>query len=385
MNTNKLQATFWLALLPILLLGGVAVLLRSVDTAVAGGTTWYVNATAVDDSDTCTSPVTPCATVSGALGKAASGDTIYIASGTYDEAINISQSVTLIGAGNDQTILTNSSGDALHIQDGNGNATRFPVLVQDVAIQGASGMGIMTMEDVTVNRVRLQGNGGQAIYNLGTIMVTNSTVSDHHLGSGGAVMINFGPSRMALVNVTVTDNTSDSSFVHAQNDAHMSLTNVTISGNSGGGEGLVVAGSAVVTVTNSTIAYNAEGVVQYSGQLRMENTVVANNDINCWSTVISLGHNLEDDDSCGFDQSSDIVDTDPKLDLLADNGGDVPTHMPLSESPLIDAGTSKVCPAMDARGETRPFDGDDNGSVLCDIGAVEYINNYPVFLPMIIR
>ena len=302
-----------------MLFAGVVVLLYVVETAVAGNTTWYVNGTAVDDNDTCTSPATACATINGALSKAAGGDTIYIASGTYDEGLSIDHAITLIGAGIDQTILTNSSGHVLDIQDGNGNATRFPVLVQDVAIQDASGMGIVTLEDVTVNRVHLQNNGSQAIYNVGTITMTNSTVTEHHLGSGGAVMINYGPSRMSLTNVTVSNNSSDSSFVHAQNDAHMSLTNVTISGNSGGGEGLVVAGSAVVTVTNSTIAFNAEGVVQYSGQLRMQNTVVANNGINCWSTVISLGNNLEDDDSCGFDQGSDMINTDPKLGALANN------------------------------------------------------------------
>ena len=55
-------------------------------------------------------------------------------------------------------------------------------------------------------------------------------------------------------------------------------------------------------------------------------------------------------------------------------------------SPLIDAGRNDVCPAMDPRGVIRPFDGDDNGSKICDIGAAEYgsiINQ--LFLPMIVK
>ncbi len=46
------------------------------------GNTWYV-ATTGNDSHSCSSTGSPCATINGAFGKAAAGDTIRVAIGTY--------------------------------------------------------------------------------------------------------------------------------------------------------------------------------------------------------------------------------------------------------------------------------------------------------------
>ncbi len=53
------------------------------------------------------------------------------------------------------------------------------------------------------------------------------------------------------------------------------------------------------------------------------------------------------------------------------------SHDLQSGSPAIDAGDPNIpgsagtCETTDQRGESRPADGDDNGSEVCDIGAVE--------------
>ena len=43
----------------------------------------------------------------------------------------------------------------------------------------------------------------------------------------------------------------------------------------------------------------------------------------------------------------------------------------MADSPLIDAFDDASCLATDARGLTRPRDGNDDGIAWCDIGAVE--------------
>lgn len=56
-----------------------------------------------------------------------------------------------------------------------------------------------------------------------------------------------------------------------------------------------------------------------------------------------------------------IMLVDPKLGLLADNGGPTKTMLPMAGSPAIGIGTG--CPMIDQRGNMR--------GVACTLGAVE--------------
>ncbi|NND99300.1 MAG: hypothetical protein HKN47_18425, partial [Pirellulaceae bacterium] len=84
----------------------------------------------------------------------------------------------------------------------------------------------------------------------------------------------------------------------------------------------------------------------------------------------SGGNNIDSGDTSGFNQPTDQLNSDPLLADLFDNGGPVPTHAIAFGSPAIDRG-GDIGPATDARGATRPFDGDDDGNVLFDVGAFE--------------
>jgi hypothetical protein len=72
-------------------------------TAQAAATTYFV-APGGNDTNSCTTPTTSCATVQAALNKASSGDTINVAGGTYtsatDHVATIYKSVTLLGGWN---------------------------------------------------------------------------------------------------------------------------------------------------------------------------------------------------------------------------------------------------------------------------------------------
>src|SRR5204862_3867869 len=105
---------------------------------------------------------------------------------------------------------------------------------------------------------------------------------------------------------------------------------------------------------------------------QLKNTIVASSDpVNCVAAVVSLGHNLDSGNTCGFTQPGDVVNKDPLLASWADTGGFTKTMRPAGGSPVIDGGDNSGCPATDQRVVTRPQDGDANGVSVCDIGAYE--------------
>lgn len=57
---------------------------------------------------------------------------------------------------------------------------------------------------------------------------------------------------------------------------------------------------------------------------------------------------------------------------MTDNGGDTNTQALLVGSPAIDSGSNTTCPSTDQRGVLRSIDGDNNGSIVCDLGAYEF-------------
>jgi hypothetical protein len=71
-------------------------ILGAIVTRVQASSTWYV-APGGNDSNDCLSVGTACATINGAISKAADGDTIEVTAGTYSAAVSINKAVTLLG------------------------------------------------------------------------------------------------------------------------------------------------------------------------------------------------------------------------------------------------------------------------------------------------
>jgi hypothetical protein len=239
------------------------------------------------------------------------------------------------------------------------------------------------------------GNGG-AIFNLpgGEMLIWESlligNVSGQDGGSGlgdidgrGGAIFNQG--QLQIVNSTLTDNSSRTEpggaiWVDDQATADVRLENVTIARNLSG--------------------TGADGVHQPGpqGSVALRNTLLAENGNDCFAAPgswISEGFNLVgNENGCpGVFVNNDLVGTaasplDPLLGSVGSNGGPTDTLALLAGSPAIDAANILGCQYLDLvngvdldllidqRGETRPFDGDNNGTDVCDIGAFEL---HPVF------
>jgi len=118
-----------------------------------------------------------------------------------------------------------------------------------------------SISGMTITGGNSVGNGG-GVDNLGTLTLTNCTVSGNSAGNrGGGVLNNSGS--LALTNCTVSDN---------------SASNVKINSGSNGGGGVFNYGTA--TLTNCTVSGNSAsngGGVQNYGSLTMTNCTISRN------------------------------------------------------------------------------------------------------------
>jgi hypothetical protein len=122
------------------------------------------------------------------------------------------------------------------------------------------------------------------------------------------------------------------------------------------------------------VAENGAYGIRGGGTVTAEASIIAlHATANCEFAVATLGHNLDDGTSCGLSvPAGDVIGVDPLLGPLGPAGGPTPT-MALGEgSPAIDVAGSAGCPTTDQRGVRRPFDGDEDGTAVCDIGAFEF-------------
>ena len=363
----------------------------------AAPATWYV-ATTGDDSNSCTTIAFPCLTINGAIGKAVSGDTINVATGTYTgssgEVVLINKNVTLSG-GWDTTFTTQSGTtiidgqgamrgvtvplgitatvDTLTVQNGfhdsqgggirnNGTLTITNSIIKNNISQWMGG-GIFTYGTLTISNTTISGNsagqighsgggGGGGIQNYsGTTTLNNSTVSGNTLlgffdGSGISNV-----ATLILNNSTVSNNTYSPSINYTAGIytfvGSVTINNTTISGNSGGG---IYSQAGTLSINNSTITNNPFGIdnnTSYSGTVTVTNSIVANNTnfFDCRGSITSAGYNLIGNDSgCTFSATTgDLVGTnlapiDPGLMPLKNNGGSTFTHAVKWSSPAIDAG-----------------------------------------------
>ena len=157
------------------------------------------------------------------------------------------------------------------------------------------------------------------------------------------------------------------------------ITNCTFSGNTSGLTGGGLSAGSPSTLTNCTFGDNLAG--ESGGNLyNVAPTIITNTVFaaalagqNCGGPAprTSGGGNISSDSSCGLAGTGDLVDTDPLLGLLANNGGPMATRELLTGSPAVDFGVPGACPALDQRNLARPVDGDGDGTAVCDSGAFE--------------
>jgi hypothetical protein len=333
-------------------------------TALALIDTVYVNGDTGNDGWDGSSPINtdpgvgPVKTIAKGFSLVSTGGIVNVAAWTYTENLVFNRSFTLMGPGDGatSTIIDGGEGDCVLCVSGGSNISIGAFTIQNgKASEAAGGLGVYSGSTVSVNDCVIKDNvgrdgGGVGVYPGGWLGMVNCAIT----GNGGGGIHNDGGTA-DLTNCTISGNTASSSAYWVGGGirnlgtsyAAMTLTNCTVvdnhaTGSPGQGGGFYNDNYSTITFKNTIVANNT--------------AVSGNNGYNNGGTVTSQGYNLDSEDSCGFNQLTDKINTDPLLGPLQGNGGPkyTLTHALLSGSPAIDAGTSDGAPATDQRGVARP-------------------------------
>src|SRR5215471_1772307 len=268
----------------------------------------------------------------------------------------------------------------------------------------------VTIRDLTINNGHAQkfGCGGGILNSGATLLVMNCTVSGNSTdGTGGGICVDTN-SALTVESSTLTGNYAGDYGGGVANSGTLIISNSTLSDNRGefAGGGILngFLNMASLTVNNSTLSGNTtqlhgggiwtsgQGVISNStlsgnsgtnggainnrlGTLEIRSTILkrgesGTNIVNDSGTLTSDGYNLSSDDGSGYlIGPGDQINTDPLLGPLQNNGGPTFTHALLPGSPAIDAGDANFTPPpfFDQRG--LGFDRVVNGRI--DKGSFE--------------
>jgi hypothetical protein len=242
--------------------------------------------------------------------------------------------------------------------------------------------GLNAEGEIRLSRSRIAGNVAEADHSVGGLRsagettITDSVIDDNGAPSHSAGGLDQDDGTLTVVRTAITNNSIvDNGSGGASIGADAILVNVTISGNTA--RSIATAGITAdgdVEIHFSTIANNvaagpsATGGLSNFDELVIENSIVGggNAPLACFQTSgSSQGNNIDEGNTCGFNQTGDQEDADADLGPLADNGGFSMTHALSGDSDAIDAADGCPQPGVDQRLIPRP-----QGSA-CDSGAFE--------------
>ncbi len=401
---------FQLSRAMVALLALVALVMFTADGQIAQAATITVNTTFDElnaDGDCSLREAIQAANTDAAVDNCTAGsgaDTITVPAGTYTLSIagvgedlnatgdlDITDDLTITGAGAATTTI-----DAQGLDPGD--------RVLDVLTGGS-----LTLNGVTIANGSTIGSGG-GIQNEETL-VLNASVIDGNMADHGGGISQFQATQLVIIDSTISNNVAAAQGGGIKDQSSpVTIINSTISGNSATnlGGGISQAGTGPittltlnnVTVTdNTSVSGQGGGVsrVVLGGSTSIMNSIVAGNTApvgpDCTGVpFLSQGYNLIGDTTgCTFTSTTgDLLNVDPLLGTLQDNGGPTLTHLIPVTSPAADAGNPQPpgsggnsCDTNDQRGEARPTDSDSDGFARCDIGAFEATGAAEVVCPVL--
>jgi hypothetical protein len=200
--------------------------------------------------------------------------------------------------------------------------------------------------------------------NTSTATITDSTVLSNTALQGGGGVDNNNGATLTIAGSTISDNAASIGGGFHNYNGSVLVASSTISGNSAGNGGGVSNTSGTLTITDSTISSNSVtnggygGGIDNNGAMTVGNTIAAGNTASNGPDVHgnlgSQGYNLIGN-ALGMTGwvDTDLLNVDPRLGPLQDNGGSTQTQALQPGSPALDAGDPNQLGTIDQRGVVR--------------------------------
>lgn len=253
----------------------------------------------------------------------------------FIDGSNLVPSVTLRGSAGDRGLLTVGSTSRLTLRGLSFEDS------EDSAISNSG--GDLTIENSTFLNNSSTSHGGALTSYGGTVVLRNCTLVGNSAQDKGGAIFTSGNKQLSLIHCTLTDNRAVDQ-----------------------GGGVYVSSAAKLNLLNTVVANNHSG----------PDTSLIRDDLRIDGFLLGQGSNiaagLRLEAGAHNNLTSPLLTMNPLLKPLGFYGGGTKTRPPSSQSPLIDL-ASILTPelATDQRGFPRAQDGDRNGTILPDVGAVE--------------
>ena len=290
----------------------------------------------------------------------------FSVNGTIDLASQlptIKQPLTITGPGAD--LLTLDAGDGTDNLPATGDGYGIFLVANSTAILDVAISGL-TLTGGDTGTVSTSTNSGGAIRNLENLTISSSIISRNAAPSGGGIN-NQGV--LTVIDSTIEENraiTGHGGGIYSFGNS--TIKSSTLSGNtaSGRGGGIYSGINQTLTVTNSTVSGNTAealgGGIANIGALNLASSTITKNVagqsgggissfgpsdvVNATSSIVA-GNMAGSSDNISIiggltTNTHNLIDGDPLLGPLADNGGPTKTHALLPGSPALDAGLTPV-------------------------------------------
>ncbi len=192
--------------------------------------------------------------------------------------ITLTSSLSFSAFSSPQVLTIDGTGQTITISGDN----TFPIMVVSSNFQ-------LTLENLQVTK------GKPGIMNTGNLTITNSTFSDNHFDTGGAIY-NLNGDSLTVTNSTFSNNSATGiggGALFNYDGSSLTVTNSTFSSNSAGSGGGILNFSGAINITSSIFSENNAGTggsISNLGTLTVTNSTFSGNRTN--GTIVSAGGSI---------------------------------------------------------------------------------------------